>query len=144
MKKKFNSCEMKARNVYFFSHLLVCPSSSWSPSLFCKIYGEWQNDLNHICILLFIYFLMPWEWYTPRGMGFDSFANALRDCGLNSLKVSLPSVLHDVLHCPSDLAMQLPCLTGNTVLEVPMLTEILHQLPETLSGPADSQYLPCH
>lgn len=47
---------------------------------------------------------------------------------------SRPSVLHDVLHCTSDLAMQLPGLTGNTVLEVSLLTEILHQLPETLSG----------
>lgn len=25
-----------------------------------------------------------------------------------------------------------------------ILTEILHQLPETLNGSADSQYLPCH
>lgn len=91
--------------------------------------------MNHIRILLFIYFfLCHWEWCIPRGTGFDSFANALRDCGLHSMTGSRPSVLHDVLHCTSDLAMQLPGLTGNTVLEVSLLTEILHQLPETLSG----------
>lgn len=127
---------MKARNVYFFFPPacvpLVLAEAHLSFARFTES-GRMIEPHPHSFIHLF-FFLCHWEWCIPRGTGFDSFANALRDCGLHSMTGSRPSVLHDVLHCTSDLAMQLPGLTENTVLEVSLLTEILHQLPETLSG----------